>query len=55
MDAEIRIVETMSPWTVGERFPNVDLNWGMLVMGPMVPVSRPKRSPPMEIRVAAGM
>jgi hypothetical protein len=38
--AGIRIVETTSPWTVEVSLPNVLANWGMVVMGPMVPVSR---------------
>jgi hypothetical protein len=39
MAAGIRIVETTRPCTVEDRVPNVDENCGIVVRGPMVPVS----------------
>jgi hypothetical protein len=35
----MRIVETTSPCTVEESEPNVVANWGIVVRGPIVPVS----------------
>jgi hypothetical protein len=37
--AGMRIVETTSPCTVEESEPNVVANWGIVVRGPIVPVS----------------
>jgi hypothetical protein len=37
--AGMRIVETTRPCTVEERWPNVVANWGIVVRGPIVPVS----------------
>jgi hypothetical protein len=38
--AGIRIVETTRPCTVEERAPKVARNWGMVVRGPIMPMSR---------------
>lgn len=50
--AGMRIVETTSPCTVEESEPNVVANWGIVVRGPIVPVSSPNKAPPKEISVA---
>lgn len=39
MAAGMRMVEMTRPWTVEERGPYVAINWGIVVRGPIVPVS----------------
>jgi hypothetical protein len=51
--AGIRIVETTRPWTVEESCPNVCANCGIVVIGPIVPVSSPKSAPPSDVKIAA--
>jgi hypothetical protein len=50
--AGMRIVETTSPWIVDESCPKDEANWGIVVRGPMVPVSRPNKRPPIAMRRA---
>lgn len=54
-DAGIRIDETRRPWTVEEKDPNSLVNWVMVVMGPIHPVSNPKMRPPKDTRIHARM
>ena len=50
-EAGIKIEETKIPWMVEERGPKESRKVGMVVIGPMQPVSKPKRSPPTEMRM----
>jgi len=54
-DAGIRIDETRIPWIVEESGPNESRKVGIVVMGPIQPVSRPKRRPPIEMRIEQRM
>ena len=55
MDAVRRIVEMMSPWIVGERLLPLDencwVNWGIMLIGPMLPVSNPQTRPPRDMSI----
>jgi hypothetical protein len=50
-EAGIKIDDTRIPWMVEESGPKESRKVGIVVMGPMQPVSRPKRSPPIEMRM----
>ena len=54
IEAVKRIEETIRPWIVG----SIELflkkwcwNWDMTVMGPILPVSKPKQNPPIAVNI----
>ena len=54
-EAGIRMLETRMPWVVAGRWPKERVKVGIVVVGPMLPVSRPKRRPPIEMRIQQRM
>ena len=53
VDAVSKIDDTIRPWTVGSilALPKKWCwNWCMTVMGPILPVSNPKRKPPIAVK-----